>query len=279
MLSLITISSAEDIQDIIQPIRIQYGTTDTILVSDLFCAKEYKLAFNVNDKLVISYNLKNNTAVFKPKNNFIGATLVDFTLQGKQYSLPVIIQSGIVSQQLHTFIYKPQGKVSKVIVSGSFNNWDKEKDRLFDIRENGVYELTIPLEPGNYIYKFIVDGKEILDPSNQEKSPTGFDDFNSVLRVTDTDTTKMFLHVGKEMETREGISFSFYYENTCQTSALLRDDIIALIDNEKINPSNIVLNGNEFEIRFRKNELKGEKVLRVIGFSAWKNNQYPTSYS
>ena len=65
--------------------RIHYGITDTILVSDLFYAKEYNLTFNRNDNLIVSYNPKLNTAIFQPKNNFIGAALVDFTLQGKQY--------------------------------------------------------------------------------------------------------------------------------------------------------------------------------------------------
>lgn len=144
LLSLITICNAKDIWDIIQPVRVQFGIMDTILVSDLFYTKEYKLTFNDNDKLIVSYNSKTNTVIFQPKNNLIGAALIDFTLQGKKYTLPVIIQNGTASQQLHTFMYKPQGKISKVIVSGSFNNWNKDKDQLFDTRGNGVYELTIP---------------------------------------------------------------------------------------------------------------------------------------
>jgi cyclomaltodextrinase len=264
LLGLITTCSAEEIRDIIQPVRIQYGKTDTILVTDLFYAKDYNLKFGDNNKFIVSYNQKTNTAIIQPKNNFIGAALVDFTLQRKQYSLPVIVQSGTTSQQPHTFVYKPQGKVSKVVVSGSFNNWNKERDQLLDAQGTGVYELSLPLEPGNYIYKFLVDGKEILDPSNQEKAPTGFDDFNSVLRIKDTDTAVVFLHLGERTETAEGISFSFNYENTGRTSRLSRDDIIALIDNERIEPVKIVLHKNMFEVRFRKNELKGQKVIRVI---------------
>ena len=74
----------------------------------------------------------------------------------------------------------------------------------------------------------------------------------------------MFLHLGERTETLEGILFSFNYENTGQTSPLSREDIIALLDNERINSANIVLHDNKFEILLRKNEYKGENILRVM---------------
>lgn len=203
-LCLITPCLAAEISDLIQPVKVYCGKQDTVLVSDMFYAKVYDLKFSENDKLIIIYDQKQNTAIFQPKNNFIGATLAEFTLQGTKYSFPVIVQSDKVTQQLITFSYKPEGKVSKVAVSGSFNNWNKEKDRLTDVAGTGVYELSLPLDPGNYIYKFVVDGKEILDPGNREKSPTGFDDFNSVLRVSDVDTAKIFLHIGAKKENVRG---------------------------------------------------------------------------
>jgi glycosidase len=264
LFNLLGQSYAQEIRDIIQPVKINQGQADTVLVSDLFYAKDYRLTFRDNEKLIVAYDPKNNTVILQPNNNFRGAALVDFIYHGKQYALPVIVQNGTASQELHTFTYKSQGKVSQVIVSGSFNNWNKEKDKLLNARGNGVYELSIPLEPGNYIYKFLVDGKEILDPDNQEKAPTGFDDYNSVLRITDTDTAKIFLHLGERRETPDGLSFSFHYENTVRSSVLMHENIIALMDNGRIDPANIVLQDTMFTIRFRKNELKGEKVLRVI---------------
>jgi cyclomaltodextrinase / maltogenic alpha-amylase / neopullulanase len=271
LLSILVISfcmvptiGAEGIPDIIQPVRVHYGLKDTILLSDLFYAKEYNLTFHENSNLLIFYNSQAHTLCLQPKNNFIGATLLDFTHRGKDYTIPVIVQGVSASQQLHTFMFRPLKKVSKVTVSGSFNDWNKEKDQLLDARGTGIYELSVPLEPGNYIYKFIVDGKEMLDPDNQEKTPTGFDDFNSVLRITDTDTTTVFLHLGERRETQDGIILSFTYENTGGSSRLLRDDILALVDNQKIDSADILLRAHEVEVRFRKSELRGEKVIRVM---------------
>lgn len=263
-LCLITTSRAEDILDIIQPVRVYHGRRDTVLVSDLFYAKTYELQFSHNDKLTVFYDPKSNTAVFQPVDNFYGTTLLEFTLHGKKSYIPIIVESGKVKQQLHTFIYKPQRKVSKVVVSGSFNSWDKAKDQLTDVTGTGSYELTLPLDPGSYVYKFVVDGVEILDPMNPEKSPTGFDNFNSVLRVADVDTTRLFLHIGGYRETKKSVSFSFMYENTGGFSTLTHNDIFALLNNNKVDSPNIIINDNTSEIRFKKSELKGEKVLRVF---------------
>lgn len=60
-LLLVKTSRAEDIQDIIQPVKIYYGRSDTILVTDLFYAKSYDLKFAVNDKFIVSYDFERKT--------------------------------------------------------------------------------------------------------------------------------------------------------------------------------------------------------------------------
>ena len=51
-----------------------------------------------------------------------------------------------------------------VMLAGSFNNW-KEEELLMKKTSNG-WEFPYTLGPGNYQYKFLVDGKWITDPSN-----------------------------------------------------------------------------------------------------------------
>ncbi|MGD0037831.1 MAG: alpha-amylase family glycosyl hydrolase, partial [Bacteroidota bacterium] len=175
-----------------------------------------------------------------------------------------IVKGESLSQQIHTFSYKPLVKVEKVLVTGSFNNWNKEKDRLVETKENGVYELTLLLDPGNYIYKFIVDGKEIVDPANPEKAPTGFDDFNSVLRISETDTIQTFLHKGSFKASKDRVSLSFVYENSCDLLSLHEKEIIALVDNQEIDSNKVTLEANTIRVQLIKKELKGEKTLRVL---------------
>ena len=48
---------------------------------------------------------------------------------------------------------------------------------------NGIYEISVPLDPGRYEYKFFVDGKELIDPQNPVKVPNGLGDYNSILII------------------------------------------------------------------------------------------------
>lgn len=52
----------------------------------------------------------------------------------------------------------------KVVVSGSFNNW--KEDELLMNRTASGWELPYTIGPGNYEYKFIVDGRWMSDRDN-----------------------------------------------------------------------------------------------------------------
>ena len=72
------------------------------------------------------------------------------------------------------------GEATNVLLTGTFNNWDKE--RLTMTRSGNGWEIDYVLAPGNYEYKFIVDGTWILDPAN--KVVNGADDYrNSLIAI------------------------------------------------------------------------------------------------
>ncbi len=53
----------------------------------------------------------------------------------------------------------------RVTVTGTFNGWSETADRLE--HEGGTsYAIELPLEPGEYAYKFIADGEWLFDPEN-----------------------------------------------------------------------------------------------------------------
>jgi hypothetical protein len=62
----------------------------------------------------------------------------------------------------------PGAKV--VLLGGSFNGFDAAGTPL-SLGENGAWETTLTLAPGRYLYKFKVDGKWTLDPSNPDRTP------------------------------------------------------------------------------------------------------------
>lgn len=70
----------------------------------------------------------------------------------------------------------------EVIVTGNFNSWNEEGYKMQ--QKAGAWILPIRLEPGKYIYKFIVDGKWILDPVNKLWEENEYGTGNSVLWIS-----------------------------------------------------------------------------------------------
>jgi 1,4-alpha-glucan branching enzyme len=58
-------------------------------------------------------------------------------------------------------LYAPRAK--KVVLSGSFNNWNTSK-LLAKKDSKGNWMVKVGLKPGKYEYKFIVDGSWVNDP-------------------------------------------------------------------------------------------------------------------
>ena len=71
---------------------------------------------------------------------------------------------------------------AKVYIVGDFNGWDPEATPL-EYTSHGTWEVSLPIDPGEYEYKFIVDGRRLLDPSNPDEVSGGDGSVNSRLKV------------------------------------------------------------------------------------------------
>jgi hypothetical protein len=69
----------------------------------------------------------------------------------------------------------------EVKVKGVFNAWNS--DATFLEWNGNAWEAPLVLAPGEYAYKLVVNGEEVLDPSNEVTVPNGFGSFNNVLTV------------------------------------------------------------------------------------------------
>lgn len=68
-----------------------------------------------------------------------------------------------------------------VVVSGSFSAWQPKSMR--EKNGDGVYRCRLLLYPGEYQYKFQVDGEWRSDSRNPDFVPNGYGSLNSVLIV------------------------------------------------------------------------------------------------
>ncbi len=77
-------------------------------------------------------------------------------------------------------LYAPQAK--KVVVAGTFNNWDTKKlTAKKDSKGNWVVKVS--LAPGKHEYKFFVDGSWANDPNCGSCIPNSFGSHNCTIDV------------------------------------------------------------------------------------------------
>lgn len=69
----------------------------------------------------------------------------------------------------------------KLYLAGSFNNWDPNE--LLMKKTDSGWQLPLYLAEGTYTYRFIADGNWFIDPSNPDKVPNEFGDFNSLIKI------------------------------------------------------------------------------------------------
>jgi hypothetical protein len=80
------------------------------------------------------------------------------------------------------FRLKVPGWPNSIAVAGSFNGWQPLPMNFDARRHSWVHRLA--LAPGEYEYKFVVDGQWLMDPQNPMSSTDASGHTNSVMRVT-----------------------------------------------------------------------------------------------
>jgi 1,4-alpha-glucan branching enzyme len=79
------------------------------------------------------------------------------------------------------FTLPGNANAKRVILAGSFNGWNENKEQM--VFQNGAWTSTLNLPGGKQTYKFIVDGKWMTDPGNPLTEDDGYGNINSVLFV------------------------------------------------------------------------------------------------
>ena len=76
----------------------------------------------------------------------------------------------------------PAPSAEAVLVAGSFTSWQATPVALKK-QKGGLWKTTVPLTPGTYEYRFVVDGQWTNDPTNSYRVPNGLGEENCVLVV------------------------------------------------------------------------------------------------
>jgi chromosome partitioning protein len=70
---------------------------------------------------------------------------------------------------------------SRVLIAGDFNNWSPMSSPLMS--NDGKWVTKLPLSPGKYRYRFVVDGKWVTDPNNDRMEINEYGEMNNVVEV------------------------------------------------------------------------------------------------
>ncbi|MCW8803715.1 MAG: alpha-amylase family glycosyl hydrolase [Ignavibacteriaceae bacterium] len=246
------------IQDIIQPVNLEEGIEKEIVISDLFYAPNYKLTFSPNSNLDVLHDTVNNLLKLKAKESFTGLDVLQFSFENQYYYIPFKLEP----RKKYLFTYKPKGKPNQVNLFGQFNSWDRSSLPMSDTDKNGIYEISIPLDPGRYEYKFFVDRQELIDPQNPVKVPNGLGDFNSVIIIDSDEEDRIYLH-SLNFETEDQVKKYNYYFESHSSISINKSNIVALLDNQLINPALIKVDGNRITLLFHDDIIEGERLIRI----------------
>ncbi len=84
----------------------------------------------------------------------------------------------------YVFTFHPQGKkYNRVQIAGQMNDWTPGNSPDLQLNESGLYEVTLNLSPGTYLYQMNLDGEQNHDNNNPVKVDNGYGKYNSVLQI------------------------------------------------------------------------------------------------
>jgi 1,4-alpha-glucan branching enzyme len=78
---------------------------------------------------------------------------------------------------------QPDVKARQVAIAGDFNGWDPATTPLRRDESLGVWQACVPVAPGRYRYRLVVDGQWVQDPYNSYVESNPFGELNNIVVV------------------------------------------------------------------------------------------------
>jgi len=167
--------------DLLQKQILYAGRIGQIALPDLFYADSYssvEILSHPELNPVIDHD--QNTLSLDIPETLSGLEFLVLSYQGAELSLPLQIQPMLS----HSFAIPQYFGADTVYVFGNFNGWNRQQYPLVYSQAEQGYRLDILFEPGQYEYRYSVNGVDTLDPVNASKVPNGLGDYNSLLIVS-----------------------------------------------------------------------------------------------
>ncbi len=142
-------------------------------------------------------------------------------------------------KSLYSFFY--QGEAKEVKIKGEFNAWNPNNTVLQ--KDGTKFTSHVLLSPGSYQYVFVVDGKEIRDPFNNDSTSNGMGGWNSVINFPGPKRN--------ELPIIKTSSFSGNEINLESTNEF--DEIYAYWGNTRLSGKHVSFEGREIRVKIPRN--------------------------
>ncbi|MBC7937562.1 MAG: hypothetical protein H7Y86_19615 [Rhizobacter sp.] len=146
--------------------NIEKNNRDLFVISKLL--RGFDNFNNPADKIIFSEKKASFSELFPSINNTIKYGFNSFRKKS-----PFHVKDSMV-----TFFLRNNNKAQKVMLAGSFNDWNPSSLPMNQTDSGWVAQVK--LGPGKYWYKFIVDGNWTVDKDNARVENDGMDNDNSV---------------------------------------------------------------------------------------------------
>lgn len=171
------IQSKQDIFHLASPIQLNRYKT-TVYLEDFFLSPEKISTIHPIDGLEINFNKDLKTLEITVQKEIKPLVLLKIEVDNECYTIPVLKCKKII---YHYIFDTHGGPLDNLQIAGDFNNWNPHNYNFQ--YNNGVWEIFLELEPGNYPYQLISNGNWFNDPNNPFKIDNGYGNFNSLLKV------------------------------------------------------------------------------------------------
>lgn len=130
----------------------------------------------------VSLSAKKDTAYIKTTDY---PQIVSFSLWTK--GVPYAVIGKKTDKIDYKFTYDARGETAKRYqIAGQMNDWFPAGHPDLVLNEDSLYEVTLNLSPGTYLYQMAIDGDWNHDKNNPDKVDNNYGKFNSILHVKGT---------------------------------------------------------------------------------------------
>ncbi|MDR0370987.1 MAG: hypothetical protein LBH80_03930 [Prevotellaceae bacterium] len=133
---------------------------------------------------------KAEVEVDKDAENFID---MQIWVKGVPFSIPCCKSNPMDC----VFTFDPKEKrYDTVRIAGQMNDWNPLATPPLTLKSSGLYQITLKLNSGTYLYQLVLDGNRTHDPNNALKIENGQGGYSSIMQVAEDGekTPLIFMH-------------------------------------------------------------------------------------